>query len=369
MKHLCDDACFKVFRAKPTDFLHTGEGAGVQSCSYCQVAIPAVTKGMFELKMGRDTRRFCQSSCMADYKKRSKVCANCKKDVVLDSDAFMAPVADGSFHDFCSQGCLKKYEAHEKKTDDDEVEIVGTSRVTKRPGYQNLRSKPSAGQQKCSVCGKMAIVKHEVTFEGKVHRLCSDPCFAAFRYANKLALNTCDNCGVVCYNEGTSPQTIHFEGKVKRFCSVNCIDTFKKKRQKTVQCAWCGTKKTNFDMIERVDANSKFQLFCSLNCLSLYRVNLQATSNQNIGCDQCHKVLPAQYHLTMSDASVRNFCNYACVLAFQAQFTQPTTGGGTTSRTTPQKQSKHSLAPAPSTTKSSSTRMSSRGQYTLCLLS
>lgn len=73
-------------------------------------------------------------------------------------------------------------------------------------------------------------------------------------------------------------------------------------------------------MIERVDANNKYQLFCSLNCLSLYRVNLQATSNQAVVCDQCHKCVPAQYHLTMSDASVRNFCSYQCVMAFQSQF-------------------------------------------------
>lgn len=73
-------------------------------------------------------------------------------------------------------------------------------------------------------------------------------------------------------------------------------------------------------MIERVDANNKYQLFCSLNCLSLYRVNLQATSNQAVVCDHCRKFVPAQYHLTMSDASVRNFCSYQCVMAFQSQF-------------------------------------------------
>lgn len=32
------------------------------------------------------------------------------------------------------------------------------------------------------------------------------------------------------------------------------------------------------------------------------------------------QVVPAQYHLTMSDASVRNFCSYVCVMTFQSQF-------------------------------------------------
>ena len=87
-----------------------------------------------------------------------------------------------------------------------------------------------------------------------------------------------------------------------------------------VACAWCSVSRSNFDMIERVDADNQCQLFCTLNCLSLYRVNLQATSNQSVACDQCRQSAPAQYHLTMSDASVRNFCSYACVMAFQGQF-------------------------------------------------
>jgi hypothetical protein len=101
-----------------------------------------------------------------------------------------------------------------------------------------------------------------------------------------------------------NPQYIQFEGQQKRFCSFMCVNTFKTLNKKIVSCSWCNCKKSNFDMIERVDASNKYQLFCSLNCLSLYRVNLQATSNQAVMCDQCKRYVPAQYHLTMSDASV-----------------------------------------------------------------
>ena len=51
-------------------------------------------------------------------------------------------------------------------------------------------------------------------------------------------------------------------------------------------------------------------------------MTLQAKSNQAVTCDQCLKYTPAQYHLTMSDASVRNFCSYNCVMTFQAQFSK-----------------------------------------------
>ena len=348
IKHLCDDSCFKRFRSKPTSFLQNkkakspspepisteehegisqdahmsvGDAVDLGSCDFCSSRITNNSHGWFKLQVGKEMKQFCQNSCIQHFKKNQRICATCQKDLSGNKNAFMAPSPDGSFKDYCSQSCLKISEkkAEKAKEDGDEVEIVGTSRVA------GPKTRSATGINKCSVCSKLSAVKHEVNFGGKIHKLCSDPCFAAFRYANKLTLNTCDNCGVAVYIEN-NPQTIHFEGKVKRFCTTKCVDTFKKKRQKTVPCAWCNNKRNNFDMIERVDANGKFQLFCSLNCLSLYRVNLQATSNQNIKCDQCQMMAPAQYHLTMSDASVRNFCAYQCVMAFQGKFTNPQPG-------------------------------------------
>lgn len=87
-------------------------------------------------------------------------------------------------------------------------------------------------------------------------------------------------------------------------------------------CNFClQVKKYNFDMIEKVDRSNGQKIFCSLNCLSLYRVNANAVTSKSIVCDNCSKSQPAQYHLTMSDGSIRNFCAYNCVLAFQNQFT------------------------------------------------
>lgn len=39
-------------------------------------------------------------------------------------------------------------------------------------------------------------------------------------------------------------------------------------------------------------------------------------------CDQCNSLTTPQYHLTMSDASMRNFCTYQCVMSFQGQFSR-----------------------------------------------
>lgn len=37
-------------------------------------------------------------------------------------------------------------------------------------------------------------------------------------------------------------------------------------------------------------------------------------------CDHCLQTAQPVYHLTMSDATLRNFCSYSCVMAFQSQF-------------------------------------------------
>lgn len=40
----------------------------------------------------------------------------------------------------------------------------------------------------------------------------------------------------------------------------------------------------------------------------------------SVKCDNCNISTKSLYHLTMSDASIRNFCSYNCVMLFQGQF-------------------------------------------------
>lgn len=39
-----------------------------------------------------------------------------------------------------------------------------------------------------------------------------------------------------------------------------------------------------------------------------------------VKCDYCKKVMQSQYHMTLSDQTVRNFCTYQCIVAFQNQY-------------------------------------------------
>ncbi|XP_052241686.1 uncharacterized protein LOC127851818 isoform X3 [Dreissena polymorpha] len=290
--------------------------AGLSStCSNCSTAIFQRNKTKYICNVGSELKHFCSEGCHADFLKKTKFCAYCNKDLSTVTNSFMAPVDDmGHFKDFCGQVCLQNFEIKNKEGGE-------TTEGTK---WKSV--KVQAGNHSCAVCNRMAVPKHclqQDNSSDKFSLLCSDPCLSAFKYANKIELSCCDQCGLSLNGDLANGQIVQFEGQQRRFCSFMCVNLFRTLNLKRVQCAWCSTKKNNFDMIERVDASNRFQLFCSLNCLSLYRVNLQATSNQNVVCDQCRKFVPAQYHLTMSDASVRNFCSYGCVMTFQQQFQTP----------------------------------------------
>jgi len=145
-------------------------------------------------------------------------------------------------------------------------------------------------------------------------------------------------------------------GETKHLCDDECFKKFRAQptsflqstsSRHNVPCEWCGAERSSFDMVERVDSSGPVKLFCTLNCLSLFRVNQQANSGQSVACDQCHKLGPAQYHLTMSDASVRNFCSYPCVDAFQAQFKSPATSSAPTPGQKVTTNNANSAVPAP----------------------
>ena len=125
----------------------------------------------------------------------------------------------------------------------------------------------------CPVQAKQA--KHSIRYKNVIHHLCSDACLSTFKSANKLQMNVCDFCQMLCNRLESSPHMMQFEGVVWRFCSDTCMSQFRVANRKMWPCSWCGLRRENFDMIERLDCSRKCQVFCSLNCLSLYRVNLQ----------------------------------------------------------------------------------------------
>jgi len=295
VQYICKKYAFRAFRQR--DSLR--QYANAKSLQKSAQIFGAFILFYFKCVRGINVScgNYMLQDCLNAFKKSIAACANCAKETENKSGVIIATrKADGGSDEtvaYCSAQCQKA-----------------------PPG--------SAKSAKCSVCSKVTPPLREVVSSGVRHQLCSDACFTKFRHDNHVVADDCSHCGKVTTPEILTTHTLQFNGTSRQFCGVVCMAAFRTQNKRDARCEWCGTTRCNFDMVERVDAGGgPVKLFCSLNCLSLFRVNQQANSGQSVACDQCHKLGTAQYHLTMSDASVRNFCSYPCVASFQAQFATP----------------------------------------------
>lgn len=310
-KRICAQCqqCVEATEQKPTflvwetmefcaeECLRKYQSANGSHCSHCHSTVNQLSLGKYCVRFGADIRQFCSGKCLEEFKRGLKVCCLCQKDLTKQVEGFLAPVGDkGHFKDFCSQECLERYER------------------------MNAFNAGNLVAHKCTACSAESTTKYQVDFNDASHRLCSDTCVSKFRYANKIKMIVCENCHKLYDNAADKCSSLYYDNICLQFCTKACVNLFVLSHRKIVPCAWCKVKKYNFDMIERVESATTSHLFCSLNCVNLFRVNQNASSARIIRCDFCFKMLPAQYHLTMSDASIRNFCSYKCVITFQNQF-------------------------------------------------
>ncbi|VFV26707.1 zinc finger mym-type protein 4 [Lynx pardinus] len=226
------------------------------------------------------------------------------KDILNPKDVISAQFENTTASkDFCSQSCLSTYELKRKP-----VVTINTNSIS----------------TKCSMCQKNAVIRHEVNYQNVVHKLCSDACFSKFRSANNLTMNCCENCGGYCYSGSGQCHVLQIEGQSKKFCSSACVTAYKQKSAKITPCALCKSLRSSAEMIENTNSLGKTELFCSVNCLSAYRVKMVTSAGVQVQCNSCKTSAIPQYHLAMSDGSIRNFCSYSCVVAFQNLFNKPT---------------------------------------------
>ncbi|XP_032753628.1 zinc finger MYM-type protein 4 [Rattus rattus] len=280
------------------------------SCSGCKKILQ---KGQTAYQRKGSTQLFCSTLCLTGYTVpparpppplTKKTCSSCSKDILNPKDVISAQFENSTTSkDFCSQSCLSTYELKKKP-----IVTINTNSIS----------------TKCSMCQKNAVIRHEVNYQNVVHKLCSDACFSKFRSANNLTMNCCENCGGYCYSGSGQCHVLQIEGQSKKFCSSMCVTSYKQKSAKITPCALCKSLRSSAEMIENTNSLGKTELFCSVNCLSAYRVKMVTSAGVQVQCNSCKTSAIPQYHLAMSDGSIRNFCSYSCVLAFQNLFNKPT---------------------------------------------
>lgn len=137
-------------------------------CANCKSLVTHTSLGKYCVRFGYDIRQFCNSTCLDEFKKSLKICCYCQRDISLGHLGFLAPVGDKrQFKDFCSQSCMEKFDLMSK----------------------NTIPQPSWG--KCAVCSTEQLTSIEVEVsEGVIQRLCSEPCFAAYKFVNTICPGT-----------------------------------------------------------------------------------------------------------------------------------------------------------------------------------
>ncbi|XP_018044406.1 PREDICTED: zinc finger MYM-type protein 3 [Atta colombica] len=286
----CNEECLGKFQRKYGSY-----------CKNCNGTVQAVSLGKYCVRFGCDVRQFCCSTCLEEFKKGLKVCSYCQKDISFSTDGFLAPVGEkGQFKDFCTQDCMEKY------------------------SKLNSMEPPATEKKPCSVCKEEKLVHCEVQiYSSTPVAICSEPCFAAFKFVKQVKPEQCSTCKKFFELPNKQHFIVFYENEPHTFCNKTCLNIFIITNRKIVPCNWCKVKKYNFDMIKKeLSKTGQTLMMCSLNCLTLYQVSINAVSAKRINCDLCKEYSLAHYHLTMSDATIRNFCSYNCVMNFQAQYTK-----------------------------------------------
>lgn len=232
-----------------------------------------------------------------------------------------------SFQEFCSTSCLSLYEDKQNPT------------------------KGALNKSRCTICGKLTEIRHEVSFKNMTHKLCSDHCFNRYRMANGLIMNCCEQCGEYLPSKGAGNNVLVVDGQQKRFCCQSCVSEYKQvgshpgflkevrdhtpdsfltqpeKYGKLTTCTGCRTQCRFFDMTQCIGPNGYMEPYCSTACMNSHKTKYAKSQSLGIICHFCKRNSLPQYQATMPDGKLYNFCNSSCVAKFQALSMQSSPNG------------------------------------------
>ncbi|XP_053192108.1 zinc finger MYM-type protein 4 [Scomber japonicus] len=290
---------------------------GSVRCSGCSKVL---LKGQTAFQRKGSTQLFCSTVCLTGHlppANKNRSCFQCNREILQPRDMITIPADDSTLMHFCGQFCLSVFR-HKKKHTDKVVDKWADKRVEKKP--EKLQEKLADKQTDkiyCSVCKIANRIEHEVSHQGRLHRLCSDACFVTWRKIRQLAMNCCEGCGLYCNSNSGSCQTLVIERSKLNFCGPTCIGTYKQTCRKTVECPCCHKTAIVSSTIMERDQKGKVQLYCTPHCVEQSRPPRHTLTGTPFPCSLCKIPAVPQYHLAMVDGTIRNFCSYDCVSIYR----------------------------------------------------
>ncbi|XP_043105154.1 zinc finger MYM-type protein 2 isoform X1 [Puntigrus tetrazona] len=273
------------------------------TCANCKKPLK---KGQTAYQRKGSSHLFCSTTCLSAFSHKpapKKSCTMCKKDITnMKGGTIVAQVdSSESFQEFCSTGCLAAYENKQN------------------PQKNQLKTK-------CTVCGKLTEIRHEVSFKNVTHKICSDTCFNRYRMANGLIMNCCEQCGNYLPSRATANHFLLIDGQQKRFCCQNCIRDYKQTHGKIVQCSGCKVMCRSFDATQCIGSNGAMESYCTTACMTKNKF-AAAAQNSEPSCHFCKRNALPQYQATLPEGKVLSFCSSQCVTKFQNATIQTSANG------------------------------------------
>ncbi|NXW37107.1 ZMYM2 protein, partial [Phaetusa simplex] len=274
------------------------------TCANCKKPLQ---KGQTAYQRKGSAHLFCSTTCLSSFSHKptpKKLCVMCRKDITTMKGTIVAQVdSSESFQEFCSTSCLSFYEDKQNP------------------------SKGVLNKSRCTICGKLTEIRHEVSFKNMTHKLCSDHCFNRYRMANGLIMNCCEHCGEYLPSKGAGNNILIIDGQQKRFCCQNCVGEYKQKCGKLTSCTGCRAQCRFFDMTQCIGPNGYMEPYCSTACMNTHKSKYAKSQSMGIICHFCKRNSLPQYQATMPDGKLYNFCSSSCVAKFQTLSVQSSTNG------------------------------------------
>ncbi|XP_048348560.1 zinc finger MYM-type protein 2 isoform X3 [Sphaerodactylus townsendi] len=273
------------------------------TCANCKKPLQ---KGQTAYQRKGSIHLFCSTTCLSSFSHKpapKKLCVMCKKDITTMKGTIVAQVdSSESFQEFCSTSCLSFYEEKQNP------------------------SKGILNKSRCTICGKLTEIRHEVSFKNMTHKLCSDHCFNRYRMANGLIMNCCEHCGEYLPSKGAANNILMVDGEPKRFCCQNCVGEYKQALSVQpsngqfaapsdiqLKCNYC--KNTFSSKPEVLEWENKVYQFCSRSCSDDYK-KLHCIITY---CEYCQEEKTLHEAVKFSGIK-RPFCSEGCKLLYKQDF-------------------------------------------------
>ncbi|KAG7484204.1 hypothetical protein MATL_G00046790 [Megalops atlanticus] len=327
--HLCSDACFTRFRAT--------KGLKTSCCDSCGLYIYTKAARAEHLLHEGQQKRFCNTACLAQFKKKNTKVLPCQwcKTLCKNFDMLSNTDSNGRTGLFCSVCCITSHKVKAswdaaparpcgfcRRTLSEPAYYYKTNRVVYQfcspscwTKFQN-NSPDGDIHLNCHSCHTVFNGKPEILdWQDSIFQFCCKECCEDYKRLHGVVI-VCEHCK----QEKLLHDKIKFSGVEKNFCSEGCILLYKQDFTKNlglccINCTYCSQTCTRA-VTEELDGNTWD--FCSEDCKSKYLLWYLKAARCH-ACKRQGKLLETIHWR----GEIKHYCDQQCLLRFYSQQNQP----------------------------------------------